>query len=274
MRVAVHRPFTIGEVELKSRLLLGTAQYPSPDVMVRAIEASRCEVITVSLRRQNAAGGGGEGFWDIIRGLGLHVLPNTAGCRTVQEAITVANMGRELFDTSWVKLELIGDDYTLQPDPIALIEATKVLAEDGFEVLPYMTEDLVVARRLVDAGCRVLMPWGAPIGSGQGILNPYALRTLRSRLPDMTLLVDAGLGRPSQAAEAMEMGFDGILLNSAVALAQDPVLMAKAFSRAIEAGRQGFEAGLIPSREMGVPSTPTLGTPFWQQQAAGKEEGS
>lgn len=256
--------FELGERILKSRLLLGTALYPSPETMKEAVEASRCEVVTVSLRRQagGAAKETGASFWDLIRSLGVQVLPNTAGCRTVKEAVTTAQMGRELFDTDWVKLEVVGDDYTLQPDPVALIEAARILCEDGFLVLPYTTEDLVVARRLVEVGCRILMPWGAPIGSGQGVLNPFLLRTLRERLPEVCLIVDAGLGKPSEAAAVMELGFDGVLLNSAVALATDPVQMARAFAQAVEAGRVGYEAGLMTPRDFASPSTPTLGTPF------------
>jgi thiazole synthase len=255
----------IGTIELKSRLLLGTALYPSPDVLSRAVKAAGCGVVTVSLRRQSAGEGKGESFFALVRDLGVRVLPNTAGCRTVKEAITTAHMAREIFDTSWIKLELIGDDYTLQPDTALLVEAARLLVEDGFEVLPYTTEDLVVGRRLLDVGCKVLMPWGSPIGSGQGLLNPFLLRTLRTRLPDVTLIVDAGIGKPSEAAAALEMGFDGVLLNSAVALAGDPVKMATAFARAVEAGRLGHEAGLMDKRDTARPTTPTLGTPFWQE---------
>ncbi len=231
--------------------------------MVEALRASQAEVVTVSLRRQQPDTDAGRRFWDLIRDTGLRVLPNTAGCRTAKEAITIARMARELFETNWIKLEVIGDDYTLQPDTLELCQAAATLVEDGFEVLPYPTEDLVVARKLVDAGCRVLMPWAAPIGSGQGPLNPYALRTLRDRFPDIPLICDAGLGRPSHAAMVMEMGFDAVLINSAVALADDPVVMAQAFAAAVNAGRYAFEAGLMTTREMAVPSTPVLGTPFW-----------
>jgi thiazole synthase len=195
----------------------------------------------------------------------VSVLPNTAGCRTVQEAVTTARMARELFGTNWIKLEVIGDDYTLQPDTAALVEAAGILAAEGFEVLPYTTEDLIVAQRLVEAGCRVVMPWGSYIGSGQGLVNRFGLKTLRSRLPDAVLVVDAGLGKPSEAAQAMEMGFDAVLVNSGIALARDPVGMARAFADAVRAGRSAFEAGLMSPRDMASPSTPTLGTPFWHQ---------
>jgi len=231
--------------------------------MLQAIKASEADVITVSLRRQAPESGGGAHFWDLIRSLGLRFLPNTAGCKTVKEAVTTAMMAREMFDTPWIKLEVIGDDYNLQPDPFGLLEATRELISQGFEVFPYCTDDLVLCTKLVEAGCRVVMPWASPIGSGQGILNPFNLRMIRERLPDVQIIIDAGIGKPSHAAQAMEMGFDGVLLNSAVALARDPILMARGFARALEAGRAGFEAGAMAERDFASPSTPTLGTPFW-----------
>jgi thiazole synthase len=171
-------------------------------------------------------------------------------------------MARELFDTRWIKLEVVGDEYTLQPDPFELLEATRTLVRDGFEVFPYCTDDLVSCRRLLDAGCRILMPWGAPIGSGQGLLNPTALRTLRARLPEAVLVVDAGIGSPKDAIQAMELGFDAVLVNSAVSQAHDPVKMARAFRLAVEAGRLGYEAGIMARQDMAVPSTPVTGQPF------------
>ncbi len=249
--------------EVASRLLIGTALYPSPAIMEAALKASGAGIVTVSLRRESAGGRAGDAFWRIIQSLGVKILPNTAGCRTVKEAVTTAELARELFGTPWVKLEVIGDDETLQPDVVALVEAAGILLRDGFEVFPYTTEDLTVANRLVDAGCRVVMPWASPIGSGQGITNRAALQTLRARLPDVTLIVDAGLGAPSHAAEAMELGYDGVLLNTAIAKADDPVVMARAFALAVEAGRAGYEAGLMPPRDFASPSTPVVGTPFW-----------
>ena len=213
----------------------------------------------MSLRREAGAERGGQSFWSFIRGLGVRVLPNTAGCHTVKEAVTTAHMARELFDTPWIKLEVIRDDETLQPDVFGLVEAARVLAEDGFEVFPYTTEDLAVADRLVDAGCRVLMPWGAPIGSARGLNNLYGLRALRAHFPNVPLVVDAGLGVPSHASAAMELGYDAVLLNTAVAEAGDPVAMAKAFALAIEAGRLAFAAQPLEPRDMAVPSTPVLG---------------
>lgn len=255
----------LADKTVDSRLLIGTALYPSPEIMRQSIQASGAGVVTVSIRRQNPGEQGGQAFWNIIRELGVAVLPNTAGCRNAREAITTAQMAREIFGTHWIKLEVIGDDYTLQPDPFELLKATEVLVADGFEVFPYMTDDLVLAQRLVEAGCRILMPWGSPIGSGKGLMNPYNLKAIRERFPELTLIVDAGIGKPSHAVQALELGYDGILLNSAVALAQDPVTMAQAFKAALEAGLLGRQAGAMQERDLASPSTPTLGTPFWHQ---------
>jgi thiazole synthase len=261
----------IGNQQLQSRLLIGTALYPSPEIMLKSIAASGAQVVTVSLRRQAPGTKGGEQFWEMIKDLKLHVLPNTAGCRSVKEVITTAYMARELFDTNWVKLEVVGDDFTLQPDPFALVEAARILIQEGFEVFPYMTEDFIVAQRLVDAGCTILMPWAAPIGTGRGPMNPYGLKTLRARFPDVKLIADAGIGLPSHATQVMEYGFDAVLLNSAVALADDPVQMAAAFAMAVEAGAWGHQAGPMQQREMAMPSTPVLGTPFWHYQPIQEE---
>ena len=257
------RPFTVYGVDLASRLLLGTAQYPSPQVLADAVKASGAGVVTVSLRREAARERSGQRFFELIAGLGVKVLPNTAGCRTPKEAITTAQMGRELFDTNWVKLEVIANDDTLQPDLFGLVEAAGTLVKDGFQVFPYTTEDLGAAERLLAAGCEVLMPWGAPIGTGRGLANPYALRTMRNYFPGVPLVVDAGIGAPSHAAQALEMGFDAVLLNTAVAKAAEPVRMAAAFRAAIEAGRGAYEAGLMEMRDMAQPSTPVAGTPFF-----------
>ena len=257
--------WNLGTLELRSRLLLGTAQYPSPDILQRAIRASGTDMVTISLRRHTPGDRAGADFWNLVKETGVHILPNTAGCHSAKEAITTALMAREIFATTRIKLEVIGDDYTLQPDPAGLLEAARELIRQEFEVLPYTTEDLVLAGHLVDAGCGVVMPWAAPIGSGQGLRNPAGLEALRERLPDTTLIVDAGLGRPSDAARVMEMGFDGVLLNSAVALADDPARMADAFRQAVEAGHAGVEAGFMQPRDMASPSTPTVGTPFWHE---------
>jgi len=255
----------IGGRSLRSRLLLGTARYPSLAVLQQAVAAAGCEIVTISLRRESASERAGSHFWTAIKELGVQVLPNTAGCKTVKEALTTAEMGREIFETPWVKLEVIGDDYTLQPHPFLLVEAAEELCRRGFQVFPYTTEDLVIAERLVQAGCSILMPWGAPIGSGQGLNNPYALRTLRARYPDVALIVDAGIGKPSHAIAAMEMGYDGVLVNTAVARATDPIQMGRAFGLAVESGRLAHLAGAIPAQEMAEPSTPVTGTPFWHQ---------
>lgn len=257
--------WVVDGVQLGSRFLLGTAGYPSPQVLADAITASGAQVITVGLKRQLAAAGD-NGFIDIIRAAmkthGARLLPNTAGCTTAREAIQLAHMARELYDTPWVKLEVIGDEYTLQPDPLELVEAARQLSKDGFTVFPYCTDDLVTAKRLLDAGCPLLMPWGAPIGSGQGLVNPFALRLLRERLPDVVLIIDAGIGAPSHAAQAMEMGYDAVLLNSAVSQASDPVRMAAAFRQAIEAGRAAYRAGVMARQDFAVATTPVTGNPF------------
>src|SRR5215211_1402123 len=246
-------------VDLSSRLLLGTARYPSPAVLERAIKASGAEVVTVSLRRESGADRAGQSFWSLVRALGLRVLPNTAGCHSVKEAVTTAHMARELFDTPWIKLEVIGESDTLQPDVFGLVEAARVLSEEGFEVFPYTTEDLAVADRLVEAGCKVLMPWGAPIGSARGLNNVYGLKALRAHFPDIPLVVDAGLGVPSHASAAMELGYDAVLLNTAVAEAGDPVAMARAFALAVDAGRAAHLARPLEPRDMAQPSTPVIG---------------
>lgn len=247
--------------DFASPLLLGTAQYPSPAVLAEAVRRARPGAVTVSLRREGAQGAG-QRFWDLIAALGVPVLPNTAGCHSVQEAVTTAQMARELFDTPWIKLEVIGDADTLQPDPFGLVEAARLLCADGFHVFPYCTEDLVVADRLLQAGCAVLMPWGAPIGTGRGLNNLIGLRALRARYPDVPMVIDAGLGVPSHAAQAMELGFDAVLLNTAVAKAGDPPAMAEAFALAIQAGRLAYQADPMLPRDMAVPSTPLIGLPF------------
>lgn len=254
---------TLYDKPFASRLLIGTALYPSPAIMQQAIRASGANIVTVSLRRESAGAKAGNAFWSLIRELDVTVLPNTAGCRSVREAVTTAKLARELFNTNWIKLEVIADNDTLQPDVVGLVEAAATLTKDGFEVFPYCTEDLSVAMRLVDAGCRVVMPWASPIGSARGIVNRDALALLRDRLPDITLIVDAGLGAPSHAAAALELGYDAVLLNTAIAKAADPVAMAHAFRLAVEAGRKGFDAGLMQPRDFASPSTPVIGTPFW-----------
>lgn len=259
-------PLVLYGQAFSSRLLLGTSRYPSPSVLQAAVKLAQPAMLTASLRRQNRKDGdtAPNHFWAMLAELKVPVLPNTAGCHSVQEAITTAEMAREVFGTPWLKLELIGDDYTLQPDTLNLVDAASRLIKSGFQVLPYCTEDLVLCQRLVDAGCQAIMPWAAPIGTGKGPINPYALRTLRERL-NVPMLVDAGLGLPSHACQVMEWGFDGVLLNTAVALAQDPIGMAGAFASATQAGRAAFLSGVMPEHHSAQPSTPVLGTPFWHQ---------
>ncbi len=248
--------------DIASRLMLGTAQYPSPRVLAEAFRRSGAGIATVSVRREAGGERAGAAFRDLVRDLGVAVLPNTAGCHSAREAVTTAQMARELFDTRWIKLEVIGHADTLQPDPFGLVEAARILSDEGFQVFPYTTEDVVLADRLLAAGCEVLMPWGAPIGTGLGLTNVYGLRTLRAQFPDVPMVVDAGLGLPSQAAMAMEMGYDAVLLNTAVAKAGDPAAMAEGFARAVEAGRLAFEADPMEPRDMAAPSTPVIGRAF------------
>jgi thiazole synthase len=232
--------------KFSSRLLIGTARYPSLPVMQEAVKISGAEIVTVSVRRENAGGKDGD----------------TAGCYSVEDAISTAELARELFNTKWIKLEVLGNKATLQPDVVGTLEAAKVLLADGFEVFPYCTEDLTVAQRLAEAGCKVIMPWGSQIGSGKGIVHEEALKRMRAELPGVSLVIDAGIGAPSHAAKALEMGYDAVLLNTAVAGSGDPVKMAKAFALALEAGRAAFEAGMMKPRELAQPSTPVAGTPF------------
>ncbi|QDL37547.1 thiazole synthase [Rhodoferax sediminis] len=258
-------PLVLYGQTFQSRLLLGTARYPSPATMEAAVRRARPAMVTASLRRQQVAdSNAGNSFWELLRQFDVPVLPNTAGCHSVQEAIITAHMAREVFATPWIKLELIGDDYTLQPDTLNLVDVAGRLIKDGFKVLPYCTEDLVLCQRLVDVGCQAVMPWAAPIGTGKGPVNPYALRMLRERLA-VPMIVDAGLGLPSHACQVMEWGYDGVLLNTAVALAQDPVAMAGAFAGAVQAGRDAHLAGAMLEHDAAQPSTPVLGTPFWHE---------
>lgn len=247
------------DTEIESRLLLGTARYPSPDILEKAVRAAGADILTVSLRRETAGGSSGGAFFSMMRDLGVRVLPNTAGCHTAREAVLTARMAREVFSTDWIKLEVIGHHDTLQPDIFELVEAARILSADGFRVFPYTTEDLCVGERLLEAGCSVLMPWCAPIGSAMGPVNIGALRSYRAHFPEVPLIVDAGIGRPSHAAAVMELGFDAVLLNTAVAGAGDPVGMAGAFARAVEAGHAAHLAGPLEPRDMAVPSTPVIG---------------
>lgn len=245
-----------------SRLLLGTSRYESPAQLLSAVHAGDPALLTVSVRKQMQGYASGESFWEMLRNANHALLPNTAGCSTAREAVNTALMAREVFETDAIKLEVIGDDVNLQPDPYGLVEAALDLVKRGFHVFPYCTEDLVVCRRLLDAGCEVLMPWAAPIGTGQGPRNPKAMQELRERIPEVPMIVDAGLGLPSHACEVMQWGFDGVLLNTAVSRAINPIGMAGAFAHAVRAGRSAFLAGPMPVQEFAVASTSEIGRPF------------
>jgi thiazole synthase len=258
-------PLQVGGVSLHSRLFLGTARYPAPSVLAEAVQAAQVEVLTVSLRRLAPESQSGQAWWQRIREMGRHLLPNTAGCHSAEEAITVAQMAREIFGTHWIKLEVIGDDYTLQPDPWGTVAAAQTLVREGFAVFAYTTDDLVTALKLRDVGVAAIMPWAAPIGTGAGPRNLPALRTLRERLPDNVLVVDAGIGTPHHAAQVMELGYDAVLVNTAVAEAGDPVAMARAFTLSVQAGRLAHRALPMRTREVAQASTPMVGVPFWHQ---------
>ena len=250
---------TIADAKLQSRMLLGTARYSSPEELRGCIKAANPGFITVSVGRNRVAG---QKFFDLIGKMEVPLVPNTAGCRTSKEAVKLAKVSRELLETNWVKLEVIGDDDTLAPDPIELHSAAAELVKEGFVVLAYCSDDLVLCRRLAEAGCHAVMPWGSPIGSGQGVVNPSRLEAIRARLPETVLIVDAGIGRPSDAALAMELGYDGVLLNTAVAQARDPVSMAQAFATCVSAGRAAWKAGIIPRHDLAQPSTLAPDMPF------------
>jgi thiazole synthase len=241
---------------LTSRLLLGTGGLPSLDVLERAIVASGTELVTVALRRVEVSTG--SALADVLKRCGVQLLPNTAGCRTAREAVLTARLAREAFDTNWVKLEVIGDEATLLPDPVELLDAAEQLTAGGFQVLPYTNDDPIVARRLADIGCAAVMPLGSPIGSGLGIRNPHNISLIREAV-SVPVLLDAGVGTASDAALAMELGCDGVLLASAVTRARDPELMALAMRHAVDAGRLAWRAGRIPRRWHAEASTQTTG---------------
>jgi thiazole synthase len=242
-----------------SRLIVGTGKYRTFPEMARAHAASGAEIVTVAVRRVNLSDKSKESLLDYIDREKLFILPNTAGCYTADEAIRTARLGREAGLSNWVKLEVIGDEKTLFPETEELVRATKELVKDGFVVLPYTNDDLIVARKLVDAGAAAVMPLGAPIGSGMGIQNLANLRILRERITEVPLIVDAGVGTASDAAIAMELGADGVLMNTAIAGAQDAVLMAEAMRAAVEAGRKAFLAGRIPKKLYATASSPVSG---------------
>jgi thiazole synthase len=255
-------PLALAGRTLHSRLLLGTGGFPSLALLAEAIRASGSELVTVALRRVEARPGGDPSrqgsLFDVLEREGVQLLPNTAGCFTARDAVLTAKLAREAFGTDWIKLEVIGDEDTLLPDAPELLKAAEQLVDDGFVVLPYTTDDPVLARRLVDVGCAAVMPLGAPIGSGMGIRNPYNIALIREavRVP---VVLDAGVGTASDAALAMELGCDAVMVASAVSRAQDPVAMAGAMRAAVQAGRLARGAGRIPRRTYATASTPTAG---------------
>jgi thiazole synthase len=273
-------PLRIAGRVLSSRLLLGTGGFPSLDLLAESIRASGSELVTVALRRielpdaQVGRTGGGLGangggitnsgsrgaLIDVLDAEGVEVLPNTAGCFTARDAVITAKLAREAFQTDWIKLEVVGDEDTLFPDAPELLKAAEQLVDDGFVVLPYSTDDPVLARRLVDVGCAAVMPLGAPIGSGMGIRNPYNIALIRESV-QVPVVLDAGIGTASEAALAMELGCDAVMVASAVSRAQDPVAMAGAMRAAVQAGLLARGAGRIPRKTYATPSTPVAGTP-------------
>src|SRR6202790_1178378 len=243
----------------RSRLIVGTGKYRSFQEMARAHAASGADMVTVAVRRVNLTDRTKESLLDYIDREKIFILPNTAGCYSADEAVRTARLGREVGLSEWVKLEVIGDEQTLFPETEELVKATKILVKEGFIVLPYTTDDLIVARKLIDAGASAVMPLGAPIGSGMGIQNHANLRIMRERITEVPLIVDAGVGTASDAAIAMELGADGVLMNTAIAEAQDAVLMATAMNHAVAAGREAFLAGRMPMKLYASASSPLAG---------------
>jgi thiazole synthase len=251
---------TIAGRTFRSRLIIGTGKYRSSEEMVRAHQASGAEMVTVAVRRVNLTDKTKKSLLDHIDRDKFFLLPNTAGCYTTDEAVRAARLGREVGLSHWVKLEVIGDQQTLFPDVEQLLEATRILVKEGFVVLPYTNDDLVTARKLIDAGAAAVMPLGAPIGSGMGIQNQANIRILRERITEVPLIVDAGVGTASDASIAMELGADGVLMNTAIAEAKDTALMARAMKTAVEAGRDAYLAGRIPRKLYASASSPLDGT--------------
>lgn len=257
-QASIDTPLTIGGREFRSRLMVGTGKYKTLDIMRRAIEASGAEVVTVAVRRVDLDRSHEEGVLAHLDPAQLFLLANTAGCYNVTDAIRYARLARAAGFNEWVKLEVIADEQTLLPDPIGVVEATRTLVAEGFQVMAYTSDDLVTALRLEDAGAIAVMPLASPIGSGLGLLNPFAIRTIKHRL-GVPVIVDAGVGTASDACITMEQGVDGVLMNTGLAAAQDPVAMASAMRHAVDAGRLAFLAGRMPRREVAVPSSPRTG---------------
>ena len=251
--------FRVGTLELTSRLFMGSSGYPNPDTMLEALRASGADLVTVAIRRVNLTDRSEGGFMDLLTGGDFTLLPNTAGCYTATEAVLVAQLAREALETDLIKLEVIGDDETLMPDVEQLLRAAKSLIDDGFTVFAYSNDDPITCRKLADMGCAAVMPLASPIGSGMGLVNPYNLHLVRELIPDTPLVVDAGIGTASDAARAMELGYDGVLLNTSVSKAKHPVDMAVAMRKAVEAGRTAYLAGRIPRRFYAQASSPLEG---------------
>lgn len=250
---------TIAGQALPSRLIIGTSRYPSLSTLGKCVGAAEPGLLTVAIRRSK---GEGNDFYHLLSKFNIRLLPNTAGCRNAHEACTIARLARELLDTNWIKLEVIADEETQTPDPFELLTAAEKLLAEDFVVLAYCTDDLVLCQRLADAGCHAVMPWGAPIGSGQGLTAPDRLAIVRECLADTILIVDAGIGRPSDATQAMELGYDGVLINTAIATAGDPVSMASAFASSVKAGKEAYDAGIMPRHATARPSSPQLAVDF------------
>jgi len=251
-------PLIIADRTFRSRLLIGSARYPDLKTMRLAIDASEAEIVTVAIRRINLSEGSEGSILKTLDPKCHFILPNTAGCYTAKEAILCAKLAREALGTNWIKLEVIGDDRTLFPDTVELLKAAEILVLDGFTVLPYCNDDPILCRRLADLGCAAIMPLGSPIGSGMGICNPFNLLIIRETI-DLPLIIDAGVGTASDAAIAMEIGADGLLINTAIAGARHPVQMAHAMNLAVRAGRSAYLAGRIPKRLYGAASSPLEG---------------
>jgi len=259
MSDSIDSSLVIADRAFSSRLIVGTGKYRSFQEMARAHAASGAEMVTVAVRRVNLSDRTKESLLDYIDREKIFILPNTAACYSAEEAIRTARLGREAGLSNWVKLEVIGDQQTLFPDTEQLLEATRVLVKEGFVVLPYTNDDLIVARKLIDAGAAAVMPLAAPIGSGLGIQNETALRILRERITEVPMIVDAGVGTASDAAFAMELGADGVLMNTAIAEAQDAVMMAEAMRESVSAGRKAYVAGRMPKRLYASASSPLAG---------------
>ena len=260
-------PLTIAGRQLQSRLILGTGGFANHELLAQACQAAGAELCTVALRRLDPAARGS--ILDVLDGAGVQVLPNTAGCYTARDAVTTAKLAREAFETDWIKLEVIGDDRTLLPDAVELVDAAEQLVDDGFVVLPYTTDDPILARRLQDVGCAAVMPLGSPIGSGMGICNPYNISIIIERA-EVPVILDAGVGTASDAALAMELGCDAVLCASAISRAHDPAAMAGAIALGVRAGRLAYGAGRIPRRRFAQASTPEDGMPAFDAQGVAR----